>query len=181
MIEVLAALSASAAAGIRIALPLLVIGLLRGEKLWSNIPILSYIHPSLMLVVLISWSLIEVVAAKKLLVQRLLQVFQLVFSPVVGAIMAIAVTESTSVPTWLIGLIGGLFAFVLQLVQTGWFYRWRSLPLWMVFVQDILCVSLVFFAVKAPLIGGVIALILLLLAVTTSNELRRWYVQQQRR
>ncbi|NEO51251.1 MAG: DUF4126 family protein, partial [Moorea sp. SIO4A3] len=35
MIALLAALSASAAAGMRIALPLLVIGLLHSDQLWS--------------------------------------------------------------------------------------------------------------------------------------------------
>lgn len=176
MIEILAALSASAAAGIRVALPLLVIGLLQGDNLWSSVPILSRIPSPLMLGVLTTWSLIELFASKNLLGQRLLQVVQLVFSPIVGAIVAIAVAEVTEAPTWLIGLIGALFAFVLQLVQAGWFYRWRGLPLWVVFIQDALCVSLVFFAFKAPQLGGLIALILLWLAVRSSRELYRWYL-----
>jgi hypothetical protein len=67
---------------------------------------------------------------------------------------------------------------VLQLVQAGWFYRWRGLPLWVVFVQDILGVSLGFFAVKAPQLGGIIALILLGLAFRTYKELHRWYLRQ---
>ena len=36
MIALLAALSASAAAGLRVALPLLVIGLLYGETIWAQ-------------------------------------------------------------------------------------------------------------------------------------------------
>jgi hypothetical protein len=179
MIEILAALSASAAAGIRVALPLLVIGLLQGDNLWSFLPILSRISPPLMLGVLTTWSLIELFASKKLLGQRLLQVVQLVFSPLVGAIVAIAVAEVGASPTWLIGLIGALFAFVLQLVQAGWFYRWRGFPLWVVFIQDALCVSLVFFAFKAPQLGGLIALILLCLAVRSSRNLYRWYKEGQ--
>lgn len=178
MIEVLAALSASAAAGIRIALPLLTIGLLQGDKLWSSVPLLSGIPAPVVLGVLTSWSLIELFASKSLLGQRLLQVVQLVFSPIVGAIMGIAVSKGTEAPSWLIGLIGGLFAFILQLVQVGLFYRWRGLPLWVVFVQDALSVSLVFLAINAPQQGGLIALILLLLAVRSSNELHRWYLGQ---
>ena len=181
MIELLAALSASAAAGIRIALPLLVFGLLQGDNLWSGVPILSRISPSVVLGVLTSWSLIELFASKKLLGQRVLQVVQLVFSPIVGAMMAIAVSEATETPTWLIGLIGGLFAFVLQIVHVGWFYRWRGLPLWVVFIQDFLCVALVFFAVNAPQQGGVIALILLLLAVRGFNKLHSWYLGQRQK
>lgn len=176
MIEILAALSASAAAGIRVALPLLVIGLLQGDNLWSSVPIVSRIPSPLMLGVLTTWSLIELFASKNLLGQRLLQVVQLVFSPIVGAIVASAVGEVTEAPTWLIGLIGALFALVLQLVQAGWFYRWRGLPLWVVFIQDALCVSLVFLAFKAPQLGGLIALILLWLAVRSSRELYRWYL-----
>jgi hypothetical protein len=179
MIEILAALSASAAAGIRVALPLLVIGLLQGDNLWSFVPILSRIPSPLMLGVLTTWSLIELFASKKLLGQRLLQVVQLVFSPIVGAIVAIAVSQVREAPTWLIGLIGALFAFVLQLVQAGWFYRWRGLPLWVVFIQDALCVSLVFFAFKAPQLGGLIALILLWVAVRSSRDLYRWYKEGQ--
>jgi hypothetical protein len=179
MIEVLAALSASAAAGIRIALPLLAIGLLEDEKLWSSVPILSGIPVAVLSGILTTWSLIELFASKTLLGQRLLQLVQLVFSPIVGAIMGIAVSKGTEAPSWLIALISGLFAFVLQAVQVGWFYRCHGLPLWVVFAQDALSVSLVFFAINAPQIGGLTALILLLLAVRSSNELYLWYRGRQ--
>ncbi len=179
MIEILAALSASAAAGIRIALPLLIIGVLQGDNLWSGVPLLSRIYPPVVLGILTSWSLIELFASKQLLGQRLLQIVQLLFSPIVGAIMAIAASEVTQAPTWLTGLIGALFAFLLQLVQAGWFYRWRGLPLWLPFIQDGLCVLLVFLAVKAPQAGGMIALILLCLAVFSAKDLHRWYLMQK--
>jgi hypothetical protein len=178
MIELLAALSASAAAGIKIAIPLLLGGLLEGDNLWSDVPLLSKIPPRFTLVILISWSLVEVFAAKKLLGQRVLQIVQLLFSPIVGAILAIAAAKATEVPTCLIGVIGGFFAFVLQLVQAGWFYRWRGLPMWIVFIQDCLCISLTFFAFKAPQLGGLIALILLGLAFRSYKELHRWYLRQ---
>lgn len=179
MIEILAALSGSAAAGIRIALPLLVIGLLQGDKLWSGVPILSHIPSSVVLSALTIGSLVELFASKKLLGQRLLQIVQLVLSPIAGAIMGMAAAKATAEPSWIIGLLGGLFAFVLQLIQVGWFYRWRGFPLWLVFVQDVLCVALVFFALKAPHQGGLISLILLWLAVRSYKELHRWYLEER--
>lgn len=180
MIEILAALSASAAAGMRIALPLLLIGLY-GGNLWSRVPILSLIPPPVVLGVLVSWSLFEIFASKNRLGVRLLQVVQLAFSPVVGAIMGMAVASAAAFPTWmisLIGVVGGLLALVLQLVQVGWFYRLQGLPLWVVFVQDALCVSLVLFAFDAPQQGGLIAMLLLWLAIRSSKAWHRWYVQQ---
>jgi hypothetical protein len=183
MIEILAALSASAAAGMRIALPLLIIGLLQSDNLWSRLPLLNYIHPSVLLGILTSWSLFELFASKKLLGQRMLQVVQLLFSPIVGAIMGIAVAQFAAAPTifvWIVGIVGGLLAFVLQLVQVGWFFRLRGLPLWVVFVQDILCVALVIFAFDAPRQGGLIALVLLWLAIRSSKQWHRWYVGQHR-
>ncbi len=180
MIPILAAVSAAAAAGIRIALPLLLIGLLQGENLWHGVPILSSIYPPVVLGILTSWSLIELFASKQLLGQRLLQVVNLVFSPITGAIIAIAaaeVTQATIVPKALIGLIGGLIALLLQLVQAGWFYRWHGLPFWLPFIQDGLCVLLVYLAVKVPQAGGIIASILLAAAVYSSQKLHHWYLR----
>ncbi|MBW4487741.1 MAG: DUF4126 domain-containing protein [Trichocoleus desertorum ATA4-8-CV12] len=181
MIEILAALSASSAAGLRIALPLLVIGLLQGGDLWSRVPILAHIPPPVVIGVLVSWSLVEVSISKRRLGQRALQIIQVIFSPIVGALMGMAIARVAEMPTWLVGLIGvtgGLLALVLQLVQIGWFYRLRKLPLWMVFAQDGLCVILVLFAFDAPREGGLIALLLLWLAIRSSKEWRRWYVEQ---
>jgi hypothetical protein len=76
LIGVLAILSASAAAGMRIALPLLMIGLLQGD-LWSNVPILGRINPRILIAILTSWSLFELFASKRLLGQRILQIIQL--------------------------------------------------------------------------------------------------------
>lgn len=164
MIEFLAAISAAAAAGIRIALPLLVIGLL-DEKLWVGIPMV------VVLSILTSWSLVELFASKTLLGQRLLQIVQLALSPIAGAIMGIAASEGTEAPIWLIALIGGLLAFVLQIVQAAWFYHWQGLPMWVIFGQDALSIALVFLAVNAPQLGGATALILLLLAVCSYKKL----------
>lgn len=175
MIEILATLSASAAAGIRIGVPLLIMGLLQGSNFWSNVPVLSCISSPVLLGCLISWSLVELLASKKLWGQRILQVIQLLLSPLVGAIMGLAVASATATPHWLIILIGSLLALVLQLVQVGWFYRLRGLPLWAVFLQDTLCIALVLFAFDAPWQGGVIALILLWFAVRSAKEWYKWH------
>ena len=179
MVELLAALSASTAAGIRIALPLLVIGLLQGG-IWSRVPILSSLPPPVVLGVLVSWSLIELFASKTLLGQRVLQLVQLVLSPIVGAIMAISTIPSNN-PTlliWIIGVVGGSFALLLQLVQASWLYRLRVLPLWVFFSQDAVCVALVFLALYAPLPGGLIALILLWLSIRSYQQ---WQREKRRR
>lgn len=175
MIEILAILSASAAAGMRIGVPLLIIGLLQGSDLWSQVPVLSHISPPILLGGLISWSSVELFASKKLWGQRIIQVIQLLLSPIAGAIMALAVVSVTATPNWLIALVGGLLALVLQLVQVGWFYRLRGLPLWAVFLQDSLCVTLVLFAFDAPWQGGLIALILLWFAVRSAKQWYYWY------
>lgn len=183
MIELLAALSASAAGGIRIALPLLVIGLLRND-LWSNVPFLSALSPQVVVGVLVSWSLFELFASKKFLGQRILQIIQLLLSPVVGAILGIAIAQTTELDVWLvwiIGVVGGLLALVLQLVQAGWFYRLRGLPIGIIFLQDALCISLVIFAFDAPEQGGLIALLLLWLAIRSYQDWYRWYKQQASR
>ena len=174
MLEVLAALSASAAAGIRIALPLLLIGLLQND-LWAKVPMLSKISPQIVVGILVSWSLFEIFASKHLLGQRILNLVEVIFSPIVGTIMSMAIAKTTHVEGWLIiviGVVGGLLALVLQLVQIGWFFRWRGLPVWMLLSQDTLCICLVIFAFDAPQQGGLIALLLLWLAIRSYQD---WY------
>jgi hypothetical protein len=180
MIEILAALSASAAAGMRIALPLLLIGLLRSDSLWSDVPILSHIPPPIIIGVLVTWAIAELLFSKELLGQRILQIVQLFFSPIVGGIIGITLARVAELENWLsglIGVIGGLLALVLHLVQAGWFYRLRGLPIWFTFAQDFLCVVLVLLAFDAPTQGGIIALLLLWLAIRSSTAWRQWYVQ----
>jgi Domain of unknown function (DUF4126) len=177
MVEVLAALSASAAAGMRIALPLLFIGLMQGNNLWSQVPILSGLSSPILLGFLCSLSIVEVFASKKLMGQRLLQVVQLVMSPVVGSIMGLAFAQATTIPGWLVAFVSGGLAFTLQLVQIGWFFRLRGLPLWAVFIQDFLCIALMLFAFHAPRQGGLIALLLLWLAIRSGRSWYDWYRQ----
>ncbi len=175
MFELLASLSAAAAGGFRIALPLLLIGLLQGDELWARVPLLSMLPSPVVLGVLVSGSLVEVIGSKSLLGQRLLQLVQLLFSPVAGALLGMTIATITGQSLWLAGSMGGLLALVLQLAQVGWFFRMRGLPLWAVFVQDILCVLLVLLALDAPTQGGLIALLLLWLAIRSINDWRRWY------
>lgn len=186
MVGLLAALSASAAGGMRIALPLLLIGLLRIDKLWSEIPLLSGVPPQVVITILVSWSLLELFASKTFVGQRVLQIVQIIFSPIVGAIMGIAIAQVSSIEEiivhpwmlWIIGIVGGLLALVLQLVQAGWFYRLQGLPIWVIFLQDVLCISLVLFAFDAPRQGGLVAMMLLWLAIRSSKEWYRWYKSQ---
>lgn len=184
MLEVLAVLAVSTAAGLRIALPLLVIALLQADGLWMQLPILSKIPPSIAVGVLASWSFFEVFASKHLTGQRFLQVIELTFSPFVGAILGLTIARSMN-PTewlaWILGIMGGLVTLVLQLMQTGLFYRRRQLPLWVLFAQDFLCVILVFLAFDAPRQGGLIALLYLWLTIRISKEWHRWYRGQEDR
>ena len=183
IVGILAILSVSAAAGMRIALPLLVIGLIHRD-LWSQVPLLSAIHPQVLLTVLTSWSLFELLGSKKLLGQRVLQLLQLVFSPAVGAMLAVTVAKITAVealPMWSIAVVGGVLALVLKFVQVGWFFRLRGLPIWVIFLEDILCVFLVLLAFEAPERGGIIAMLLLWFSIRSANEWRRWSQQSQNR
>jgi len=178
--ELLAVLSVSAAAGFRIALPLLIIGLISGE-LWSRVPLLSALPPTFVIGALVSWSLAELIFSKQLLMQRLLRSGELFLSPLVGAIAGIAVARTFQLELWvtaLLGTLGGLLALLIHLMQVGWLYRLRRPAVWLLFAEDFLCVCLVLFAFDAPQQGGLIALLLLWLALRTSQAWRRWYQEQ---
>ena len=85
-----------------------------------------------MIGILTSWSLFELFGSKKLLGQRILQIIQLIFSPLVGGLLAVTVVKIANLemsPLWLIGVIGGLLALVLKLVQVGWCFLLRGLPI----------------------------------------------------
>lgn len=173
LLQILAILSASAAGGLRIGLPLLIIGIARLDQLWNNIPILSNINPQIIVGILTSWTLFELLGTKKLLGLRIVQIIQLIFSPLVGAFMAIgmaALIEVEITPIWLLGLTGALLALVLKLVLVGWFFRWGKMPIILILSEDILAGILVIFALKAPENGGLIAMILLWLALRSSTE-----------
>lgn len=181
MIAILASLSASAAGGLRIALPLLVIGFARTMSLWDEVPLLSRIHPQVLIGILVSWTLCELFLAKNLLGQRIQQSIQLVFSPLAGGILGSTVALKFGLELGAaiaLGLIGAALALVIQLVQTGWVFRLRGLPIWFNLAEDVLCISLVLLAFDAPTQGGIIALMLLWLALRSSTAWRQWYVGQ---
>jgi hypothetical protein len=179
MIQVLAILSASAAGGLRIGLPLLIIGLSNLDNLWSNIPLLDKIQPEVILAILVSWTFFEIFGTKKLIGLRVIQLVQLALSPIVGAMLAIGTANLTNfeeVPLWLIGIIGGLFALVLRFVLVGWFFRWGKMPIVLIFAEDLLSAILALFALNAPENGGIIAMLLLWIALRSSTEWRNWYL-----
>lgn len=180
LVSILAILSASAAGGLRIGLPLLIIGMVRLDQLWDNMPFLSSFPPQILVGILTSWSLFELLGSKKLIGFRIIQLIQLVFSPFVGGIMAIGVARLLEVqftPLWLLGLIGSLLALVLKLVQVGWFFRLGRIPLSFIFFEDLLSAFLVLFALDAPKHGGLIAMLLLWIAVRSSTA---WKYRNQR-
>lgn len=172
-------LSIAAATGLRLALPLLMIGLMSGERLWSNVPLLSQVNPSVVVTLLVIWSLAELVLSKDPVSRRLIQIVELFLSPLVGAMAGIAIARTVGLEGWLyllLGLISALLALVIQLMQVGWFYRPRRPPLWMFFVLDALCIFLAILAFDSPRQGGIIALLLLWLVIRTSNLWRHWRV-----
>jgi len=175
--ELLAILSIAAATGLRLALPLLLIGLMSGPRLWANVPLLARLPPALVLGVLASWSMAELMLSKNRYSQRFFQILELVLSPGVGALAGLAVGRTFGLDGWLnplIGVISALLALVIQLLQVGWFYRPRRPPLWLFFVVDGLCIVLAVLAFDAPNQGGIIALLLLWLVIRTSHLWQRW-------
>lgn len=178
--ELLAVLSISAATGFRLALPLLMIGMM-SDNLWSQVPILSQFPPALVVGTLVSWTLAELIFSKEPPTQRVFQSVELFFSPLAGTIAGITIARTFNIGgalSPLLGILGGLLALVIHLVQVGWLYRLKSPSIWLIAAEDILCACLVFFAFDAPHQGGLIALLLLWLALRTSNVWRNWYVSQ---
>lgn len=178
--ELLAVLSVSAAAGFRLALPLLLIGLMSGE-LWAQVPVLSHLPPTLVVFGLVTWALIELIFSKQSFVQRIIQSVEMFLSPLVGAMAGVALARTFQLEMWLtvlLGGLGGLIALVIHLVQVGWLYRLRNPSQWVIFAEDFICVCLVLFAFDAPEQGGLIALLLIWLALRTSHVWRQWYLNQ---
>jgi hypothetical protein len=126
--------------------------------------------------ILTSCCLIELIASKNLLGQRLLQIVYLPLCPIFGVMLAIAPTQV--IPKILVGLVGGFVALLLQLIQAGWFYRWNRFALWLSFLQDGLCILLIYLALKLPQVGGILALVLLGVAIYSYKGLRQWYLRQ---
>lgn len=175
--ELLAILTIAAATGLRVAMPLLLIGLMSGDQLWANVPLLSLLPPSLVVALLAGWTTAELLLSKDPYSQRIFQILELIFSPMVGAIAGIALARTLGLDNWLhigIGITSALLAMVIQLLQVGWFYRPQRPPLWLFFIVDGLCVFLAYLAFDFPNGGGIIALMLLWLVIRTSYIWRSW-------
>ena len=82
-------------------------------------------------------------------------------------------------PTWLIGFLGAIFALLLTLVKVGWFFRLRGIPIWIVIIEDVMSIALIFFALEAPEEGGLIALLLLWISLRSATAWRDWYNQNK--
>lgn len=175
--ELLAILSIAAATGLRVALPLLMIGLMSGETLWANVPLLSHLPPTLCIGLLVSWSTAELMLSKDRYSQRLFQIAELILSPGMATLAAVAIARTLSLSPWMSGIATGvsaLLALVIQLLQVGWFYRPKRPPRWLFFAIDGLCVMLTFLTFDAPRQGGLIAMLLLWLVIRTSYVWRNW-------
>ncbi len=173
--ELLAVLALSAALGLRIALPLLVLGLMSGSGLWSQVPILANLPPTLVMGGLVSGALLELILSKQRFSRPLLHSTELLLSPIVGLMAGLALVHPLGIAGWLqgvIALIGGLVALVIQLVQIGWFYRPRQPPLWGMFLVDALCLLLTLSAFTVPQVGGMLSLLLLWLVIRTADGWR---------
>ncbi|MFM7528596.1 MAG: DUF4126 domain-containing protein [Nodosilinea sp.] len=175
MTELLAVLAMSAALGLRVALPLLVLGLMSGDRLWSQVPILASLPPTLVMGGLVSGTLLEFILYKQGFSRPLLHSTELLLSPIVGLMAGIALVRPLAIAGWLqgvIALIGGLVALVIQLVQIGWFYRPQRPPLWGMFLVDALCLLLALSAFTVPRVGGLLSLVLLWLVIRTAEGWR---------
>lgn len=184
MLEILGSLSAAAAAGMRVAIPILVMGLIQTQQIWSELPLLNYIKPPIFISILTVWSLFELIFSKKLLGQRLLQTIQLCLSPFIGALLVFIVIKHYDLPTyeqylWLLLIAGGILALVIKLVEVGWFFRLRGLPLTVIIIEDLLSALMVLFAFRAPEQGGLIAMLLLWIALRSSSEWRNWQTKNK--
>lgn len=131
-----------------------------------------------MITILVIWSLLELVISKDRVNRRFLQSAELFVSPFVGTIAGLAIARLADISDSLLLVVlaatGGVLALVIQMVQVGWLYRFNSPPMWVIFVEDALCICLAFFAFDAPEQGGLIALFLLWLAIRSSVIWRRW-------
>jgi len=182
MIQVLAVISAAASGGFRLGLPLLIIGLANVDKLWSEIPLLNRIQPEVLLAILVSVTIFEILGTKRMIGLRIIQIIQLILSPVVGAILAVGAANWTNleyVPLWIIAVTGGLFALVLRFVLVGLFFRWGKMLIILTVSEDILAMILALLALTSPENGGLIAMLLLLLALRISSEWRQWQKQRK--
>ncbi|MCS6782673.1 MAG: DUF4126 domain-containing protein [Gloeomargarita sp. SKYBB_i_bin120] len=183
MTAVLAVLAAAAAGGFRLALPLLLILVLRREDTWEQTPVLGQFSPALVLGTLAAGAVWELVAPLHAWGLRLVQPLQVLLSPLVGWLIGVMTAQVMGLPAGLhalMGCVGGALALLLQLVQTGWLYRRGRFPAWVGLAQDGLCALLTVFALQAPTQGGLIALMLMWLALRAAKAWQQQFRRHRR-
>ncbi len=171
LISLFASLCAASAGGIRVGLPLLLIVFISGAQTESGLG--QFLAQPLMLVILFAWTLIEVVASKTALGQRVVRLVQFGLTPIVAGLLAAAFWSGDFWPGVGVVLLGALIASVFQLVQSGFLFRTGPLPTWASFLQDGVCGLLLVFAYYAPELGAGVILSLLLLALGQAQSWRR--------
>lgn len=183
MAAILGVLAAAAAGGFRLALPLLVLLLLHRDQTWDHIPLLGRWSPALVLGILTAGAVWELLAPLHPWGVRLWQPVQVLLSPVVGGLLGMMTAQVMGLPRAmhsLLGLVGGALAWLLQLVQMGWFYRRGRFPTWVILAQDGLCALLALVALQAPKQGGLLALMLVWLALRAAKTWQRQFQQHRR-
>ncbi len=166
----------AAATGLRVALPLLLLGLLSGPQLWSQVPLFSQLPAAAVVGLLVSGSTAELVLTKNRHSQRLLLLTELSLSPWSGAIAGVAMARKGGIEgrlALLMGLTSALLALVIQLLQVAWMFRPLPLPLWVPIGVDGLCIGLAVLAFRWPQGGGLVALLLLWLVIRTGYRWRQ--------
>jgi Domain of unknown function (DUF4126) len=176
LIVFLASLSAASAGGIRLGLPLLLLVFINGASGGqTENGFVHFLTQPFMLGILFTWTLVEVVASKTAIGQRVVRLVQFGLTPVVAGILAAAFWTGNFWTGVGVALLGALLASVLQLVQSGFLFRIGPLPLWASFLQDALCGLLIVLACYAPALGAGLGLVLLVLALRQAQSWRKQF------
>jgi Domain of unknown function (DUF4126) len=172
LILFLASLSAASAGGIRLGLPLLLLMSINGAQTENGF--VHFLMQPFALGILCAWTLVEVVASKTALGQRVVRSVQFSLTPIVAGLLAAAFWSGfwTGIG---VAILGALLASVLQLVQSGFLFRIGPLPLWASFLQDILCSLLVMLACYAPSLGAGLGLVLLIGSLHQAQSWRKQF------
>ena len=171
LISLFASLCAASVGGIRLGLPLLLIVFISGAQTESGLG--QFLAQPFVLSILFAWSLIEVVASKTALGQRVVRLVQFGLTPIVAGLLAAAFWSGDFWPGVGVVLLGALIASIFQLVQSAFLFRTGPLPTWASFLQDGVCGLLLVLACYAPELGAGVMLSLLLLALRQAQSWRR--------
>jgi DNA-binding transcriptional LysR family regulator len=173
LIILFASLSAASAGGIRLGLPLLLLVFMGGAPAENGF--VHFLTQPFMFGILLAWTLVEVVASKTAIGQRVVRLVQFGLTPVIAGTLAAAFWSGNFWAGVGVVLSGSLLASVLQLVQSGFLFRIGPLPLWASVFQDVLCGLLVVLACYAPSLGAGLGLLLLVLALRQAQSWRKQF------